>query len=352
MQNTYYRGDGNIAKVEDHGLDYELKQTLGQRVSGLLDGPVWGVIIPDEAVDGRDLIRMADVDLFATTSYGGRYSPTGINTGYVYTKTDRIFGESSNTPKSYTWTFSKTTEARDTYLEKSVTGVASNVSSGSFNPASTTSTYDANGNRMAVEERKNGETKVEARHFFHSADSSLLRKYAGTQTSLLSDPRANTKAGTGFALKGAVSNYQYSNGNYLGELDTAGNVHFKDQHFSAPDASSTSSQRYNVRAGDTLQGIAQLFYGSSDYWYVIASANGLSNDSPLQEGTALDIPPRANSENRSDSFKPIDLAQIIGDTTPSLPYVPPPPSSGCNAIATIIMVAVAVSLTVGSVGFT
>uniref|UniRef100_A0A486XHW7 Rhs family protein n=1 Tax=Rheinheimera sp. BAL341 TaxID=1708203 RepID=A0A486XHW7_9GAMM len=105
-----------------------------------------------------------------------------------------------------------------------------------------------------------------------------------------------------------------------------------------------------MRSGDTLQSIAQLYYGSSDYWYIIASANGLSNDSPLQESTTLDIPARANTENSSDSFKPMQLAQIIGDTTPTLPYVPAPSDAGCGTVGTIIMVAVAVALTVVTAG--
>ncbi|WP_157611019.1 putative Ig domain-containing protein [Arsukibacterium perlucidum] len=346
IQHTYYRGDGNVKYVEEFGLDSSWHDTLAENL-GLNE-----LIFPSpgQRIDGSYGVNVDDLDLLATTSYGNFYNPAGINSGYIYTKNARFYNENSSTPESYQWMFTKTLEARGSFLEKSVSGVATSVSSGSFTPASTFSTYDVNGNRIAVEERVNGETQVEARHFFYSADGQLLRKFAGTQTSLLSDPTANTRVGTGFVAKGAISNYQYSNGNYLGEYDTDGNVFFKEQHFSAPDSSSTSSQRYTARAGDTLQGIAQLFYGSSDYWYIIASANGLSADSPLQEGTALDIPSRANSENRSDSFKPMDLAQIIGDTTPALPYAPPPPAAGCNALATIIIIAIVVVVTVYTAG--
>uniref|UniRef100_A0A486XUH9 Rhs family protein n=1 Tax=Rheinheimera sp. BAL341 TaxID=1708203 RepID=A0A486XUH9_9GAMM len=46
----------------------------------------------------------------------------------------------------------------------------------------------------------------------------------------------------------------------------------------------------------------------------------------------------------------MQLAQIIGDTTPTLPYVPAPSDAGCGTVGTIIMVAVAVALTVVTAG--
>ena len=125
----------------------------------------------------------------------------------------------------------------------------------------------------------------------------------------------------------------------------------KDQHFSAPDAkSSTSTTSYNGRSGDTLRSIAKLFYGTEDYWYLIADMNGLDSDQPIQQGTVIDVPARANTTNQHDQFKPMNLAQVIGDTTPTLPFVPPPPEAGCNPIASIIMIVVAVVVTIYTAG--
>ncbi len=96
-----------------------------------------------------------------------------------------------------------------------------------------------------------------------------------------------------------------------------------------------------------------MFYGNSDYWYLIANTNGLTSDptAPLVAGMALDIPARATQENTATSFKPMQLEQIIGDTNPYLPYIPPPPK--CNAIAMIVMIAVTVLVSVylpGAIG--
>ena len=48
--------------------------------------------------------------------------------------------------------------------------------------------------------------------------------------------------------------------------------------------------QYVVRAGDTLQSIAQAVYGDSSRWYIIADANNLSATSALPENLSLKIP--------------------------------------------------------------
>jgi hypothetical protein len=57
------------------------------------------------------------------------------------------------------------------------------------------------------------------------------------------------------------------------------------------------------------------------------------------------------STNSFDNFKPMNVAEAIGDTTPALPFAPPPPPvAGCNAIASIIMIVIAVVVTVYTAG--
>ncbi|MBQ4864835.1 hypothetical protein J8L98_24440, partial [Pseudoalteromonas sp. MMG013] len=72
--------------------------------------------------------------------------------------------------------------------------------------------------------------------------------------------------------------------------------------------------------------------------------------SELLEGVMLDIPARANNVNSHDNFKPMNLGEIVGNTDPSLPYIPPPPEAGCNAVASIVMIAVAVAATIATAG--
>ncbi len=51
-------------------------------------------------------------------------------------------------------------------------------------------------------------------------------------------------------------------------------------------------QKYTVRAGDTLAGIAARFYGDADLWPQIAQANKIRDPRRLRIGQVLTIPPR------------------------------------------------------------
>jgi hypothetical protein len=76
-------------------------------------------------------------------------------------------------------------------------------------------------------------------------------------------------------------------------------------------------QSHVVRAGDTLQGIAAMYFGSPSYWYLIAEANGLAGSEALVEGTTLTIPNAvANSAGTAETFKVYNESEIIGSTSP------------------------------------
>ncbi|WP_175401307.1 hypothetical protein, partial [Pseudoalteromonas sp. BMB] len=108
------------------------------------------------------------------------------------------------------------------------------------------------------------------------------------------------KEDTDFRGNGTGSYHLYSNNQYLGELNKSGSDSIKEQHFKAPSqGDATPMARHQVGSGDTLKALAQLY---------------------------------------------------IGDTTPAMPYVPPPPEAGCNAVASIIMIAVAVVATIATAG--
>jgi len=104
---------------------------------------------------------------------------------------------------------------------------------------------------------------------------------------------------------------------------------------------------YVVNEGDTLEGIAQMVWGDSRMWYLIADANGLDGSELLVTGDKLIVPNVVTStHNDNMTFKPFSSFDAIGITTPS----PKPPKPKCNAMASIVMTVVAVVATVLTAG--
>lgn len=114
-------------------------------------------------------------------------------------------------------------------------------------------------------------------------------------------------------------------------------------------------QSYVTQVGDTLRIVAAKLYGDPSLWYVIAQANGLSEpDEQIPAGRNLTIPNDVVSlANNSSSFKPFDIADALGDTTPTQPLPPPPQprkKKGCGVIGMIIVIVVAIIVTVYTAG--
>lgn len=75
-----------------------------------------------------------------------------------------------------------------------------------------------------------------------------------------------------------------------------------------PTIDRTSDDLYVVTVvGDRLEYIAQQYYGSVSYWWIIAQANGLGKGSTaIEPGTTLRIPTRPSEiaeENRLNNNK-------------------------------------------------
>lgn len=86
---------------------------------------------------------------------------------------------------------------------------------------------------------------------------------------------------------------------------------------------------YTVQTGDSLDSIALQIYGDSSLWYLIADANGFSDrqSSKLHNGQRITIPPVATRQHFNDGTRRIiNSAELIGDTSPTLP-TPSLPSS-------------------------
>lgn len=109
-----------------------------------------------------------------------------------------------------------------------------------------------------------------------------------------------------------------------------------------------------VQQGDTLKLMAARVLGDANLWYLIAQENGLSDpNAVLITGTSLRIPNNVVSlSNSASSFKPFNVSEAIGDTTPTQPAPPVPASGkqGCGVLGQIIMIVVAIVVTYYSFG--
>jgi YD repeat-containing protein len=104
---------------------------------------------------------------------------------------------------------------------------------------------------------------------------------------------------------------------------------------------------YQVRDGDTLQGIAQAAYGDSALWFRIAEANGLASSRDLRVGQTLNIPNRVSTiSNNSTTFKPYDPSRVQGDMTPYMAM----PDAACGGVGKLVMLVVAVVATIYTAG--
>ncbi len=100
---------------------------------------------------------------------------------------------------------------------------------------------------------------------------------------------------------------------------------------------------YTVRAGDTLQGIAQALWGDASLWYKIAEANGMAGGAgALTEGQRLILPTGVTKNtHNADTFRPYDPQAAIGDLSPNTS--PKPKKGGCGVVGQILSVIVAVA---------
>ncbi len=301
--------------------------------------------------------------------------------------------------QGFTHTYSYGYEKRESYLENRVSGYSHNKD---YQAATTKSFYDASGNRYAIEEsnRVDG-SKISARYFDVSVDGKLIKKVSGTQNKThvgavptapeetipgddeggnkdfphdwkppqgpnlpkepetvahtigFSEHKSVHNDGNGAEKRSTTSHYLHAGGQYRGEFKRNGEVTVKSAHFEGVSVSTPSStQRHQINQGETLKSIATSYFGNPDYWYVIADANGLTNDADatLTAGQTIIIPSQENTANRFDTLTAYSVAEHIGDTTPNLPYAPVPPEAACNALATVIIVIVVIIVTVYTAG--
>ncbi|UOF15052.1 putative Ig domain-containing protein [Lysobacter capsici] len=272
------------------------------------------------------------------------YDSAGRIAGYQYLQ----YKGEAGTQLDYQHTFTSQYEGRDSYLEKTVEGISSN---NDYKATTNTLDYDAHGRlRSQIEDTplKNGSIDKRARYYTYNGEGQVQSRREGTLSqSNVFIQTANQQFRPNYL-------YAYAAGQSLAELTEAG---LNPSLALAPRLSGVGGyqagggQQVAAQAGDTLKSLSARIYGSDAYWYVLADANGLSD--PGQEiaaGTLLTAPEVKVSRNDANTFKPYDPGQTVGSTTPSLPYIPPPPEAGCGTLGIVLMVAIAIIVTVYTAG--
>jgi len=209
-----------------------------------------------------------------------------------------------------------------------------------------TFTYDVNDNLVGLDQGQgDGQSRSELSSFVYDNSGKILAKYHDDGASELQDHldyvyvQGNTVACTGTSIEagGVTSVLDSDNYALLVNIDST----FPSQ----------STVPYTVRAGETLQSIADLVYGNRSMWYLIADANGLNGDEPLQGGRILSIPSASQSGGiDGDTHAIYSQDDVVGGTLPKL-QSPPPPGHGCSGLLQILVVVVAVLVTIDAVGF-
>jgi YD repeat-containing protein len=218
---------------------------------------------------------------------------------------------------------------KDGYLEQSTTGTPT-VSG--YVPATDTSYYDAFGNRIVVSQTSQSNA---------GAAQNVTRVFAYNAAGEILERRTGVVSGSTFTPNGYTANdhYVYANGQLIGDMDEGGGINISGN---LTGFSSGNPTQYVVQAGDTLESIAQSVYGNSSLAYIIAAANGITDDSGLVVGQGITVPSVTTNANTATTFRPYSAGRIVGSATPNLPAVPPPPpsSSGCPGVLQVVVDAV------------
>jgi hypothetical protein len=101
-----------------------------------------------------------------------------------------------------------------------------------------------------------------------------------------------------------------------------------------------------VQSGETLQSLAQMAYGDSSLWYVIANANGISNNTGLTVGAYLTIPTESNGTSLHSDYGWSGAATSTDSNFWDVVPGSGGDDGGCGGIGSIVMVVVAVAVTV------
>ncbi|ATE73659.1 putative Ig domain-containing protein [Lysobacter capsici] len=280
----------------------------------------------------KELSKLENIDRWGNSAYDA----AGQLRAYRFTQTGRFVHD-------YTTTF----VGWEGYQQSTVRGESQTAN---YKPTENTLTYDGFGRLLMQREKTqltSGSIDDRVRYYSNTLEGRVMTRREGT---LNSSGQFQQVVGN----DGSRANYLFvhAGGQQHAELREGGQVRYQYGELTAPQLQSLATGGYAagggttvVQAGETLQAIAQRVYGSSQLWYVLAQANGLSDpDQELGAGTQINTPNVNVNSNDANTFRPYDPQDAVGSTQPNLPYIEPPtgPNSCRKLTATLIRVVASV----------
>jgi YD repeat-containing protein len=214
-------------------------------------------------------------------------------------------------------------------------------------PGTTTETFDANGNVIAVTDST---LATNNRSFVNDVSGHVLQKAQNSRNQhfLIVNGQVMGTSGDNSSTESFRSDL--GQGGVAGSSGGTDSFSLSYSQIGTPGTLASTPGNYTVMPRDTLQSIARTVWGDASLWYLIADANGLDGNSRLTVGQQLVIPARVNGANNNVGvFRPYDALRTIGDTTPNLPAPPPQPShggGGCGGFGFILILIVAIVVSV------
>jgi LysM repeat protein len=275
---------------------------------------------------------------------GTTYEDGNATDEYSVTDKNGAWVSTATTTNSYTWWDGSEQNATEiaTVYSGSNTDYTTDYNYDKRNYLSSTSIYDGSSRTIAYTDNADGAV-LENNDTASASPATKFFWFDGIQQGDVSNDgtsdvdyvqsiaRHTAVPGSGFFTNGGTTPTAYA------DFDAS------YQPINGLDVQDTAS-RYTVQNGDTLQSIAQQIWGDSNFWYLIADANGLNGSSQLTAGMDLIIPNKvANVSNSNSTYRVYDPNLYVGDTSPTHP---PKPTHhhGCGIVGQIIETVVSVAV--------
>jgi LysM repeat protein len=312
-------------------------------------------------IDTRNAIELTPRDHFSVYDHAGQLShqttrrntvngwQTESDVSYYFDAAGRLqsYVVNANRPDgtySYTSYFVNSYTARETYLDAGQS--VSSSGPDARQAGTTTRSYNAHDELTSFVD-SGDPTHGRDRYFANDVSGQALTVVQGSITDV--DGAFNNAVMRRDNLVKA-QHFFFANGQQIGSFgqlqDASGkfaaNFDVNYTPVSTTYASGNAPATVVAQTNDTLRSIAARVYGDASLWYVIAEENGLTDPAAIiQEGTIIRIPNEVVSlSDSSNSFKPFQLRDALGDTTPTQQPIPQTSSLQCQTVAKVIGIVV------------